>query len=565
MYPSLRRFDINSIGVWKYPVGRPTTESAQKWMQRCNFVFRTRYTIQTLAADDSMLETDKNCGWIIELEDQSGTKKECYVSTEHAASNTIIRRRLMSALPGAVCRLTSDDFLKFVDDDSKEGELQTIHVAGYCGKLEINGTHVWAFPGIILDRHGRELSERPVFVSTEFLQKRGSGDLVALPASMPLPMPLSNTNALTALSRRMRDYYGPRLPHALHLLTSVLKAIHYDTLLQREHFVSVANISGPPNVGKTFGCAIALSIMGASSLMLSRSTPSSMIDKAHIFKNMLIVWDDPRDCSQAQLSAIVHEAFHGHATSTVSRGIRQYNSTLIIGTQEHMLGMPYNANNLATFSRLSHINMTNVDTEWEPDAKSEASLQARLPKNAEIFAQLLHTKYNSEEVDKLQARLGGGHIITRCLRIAAIDWHFARTLQKHGFDIDTRDLNEYFTRTYVDYLGMHCSRMSPVEHLCRHVRQLLNDGHDVPSIFFKPRVTVDLKKFGPTECFALYPKDFMHYLHKLLPDSRTYTKEQLHAQLKDSKYGEVSRNVAFRNHHGTQIRRALVVRRQFLS
>ena len=575
MYPSIRRHEARSIGVWKFAVGRPTSESTQKWVQRCNFVFRTVYKIQTLPDNEgNALDTDKNCGWIIELEDQTGAVKECYISTEHASSNTVIRKRLMSALPGVICRITSDDFLKFVDEDSKD--LDTIHVSGYCGKVGRSASrdersasqakHVWAFPSIILNAKGEKMSTRPVFVSNEFLQRRSNGDMISLPAKMPMPRPLSTRgNALTSLSRRMRAYYGPRLPHALHLLTSVLKGIHFDTLLQTEHFVSIANISGPPNVGKTFACAIALSFSCSEGLMLSRCTPSAMIDKAHIFKNMLIVWDDPRDCTHAQLSTIVHEAFHGHATSTITRGLRKYNSSLIIGTQEHMLGMPYNSNNLATFSRLSHINMSHPAVEWEPDAQSEASLQEKLPANADIFAQLLSTQYDAQEVDRLQERLGSGHIISRCLRITAIDWYFARVFQKCGFEIDSRELNHYFAKNYMDYLSMHCSRMSPVEHLCRHVKQMMLDEIDIPSVFFKPKVTIDLKQFGPSECFALYPKDFMNFLYKIIPEAKTYTKEQLHAQLKNSKYGEVSRNVAFRSDAGTQIRRALVVRRSFLN
>lgn len=568
MYPSTRRFDVNSIGIWNYSVGRPTAESDKKWSQRCNFVFRVLYKIQTLPEhESSILETDKNCGWIIEITNQEGANKECYLSTEHASSNTIVRRRLMSAMSGTICRITSDDLLAFIDEDTKNG-IPTIHVTNYCGKIEVGDDYVWAFPGIILDKNGRKLSHRPVFVSAEFLQKRSNGEVIPLPSKLPLPRPISlRGNSLTTLSRRMRAYYGPRLPHALHLITSVLKAIHYDSLLKTEHFVSVANISGPPNIGKTFVCAIALSMFNAPGLMMSRCTPSAMIDAAHVFKNLLIVWDDPRDCSHAQLSSIVHEAFHGHATTTISRGVRRYNSSLIIGTQEHMLGMPYNANNVATFSRMSHINMSNTECSWEPDTQSEASLQACMPANADIFASLMGSKYDPKEVDRLNDKLNNcaSLIIPRCVRIAAIDWYFARLLQQHGFEIDTRELTTYFAKTYLDYLIMHCSRMTPVEHLCRHIKQLIYEGIDIPKDIFKERVTVDLKKFGPTECFAIYPKDFMNFLNKVVLESKSYTKEQLHAQVKDSKYGEVSRNVAFRTSQGTQIRRALVVRRIFIT
>ena len=65
---------------------------------------------------------------------------------------------------------------------------------------------------------------------------------------------------------------------------------------------------------------------------------------------------DPRNTSPGQLSSVVNEVFNGVASSTITKGRRHYkNSTLIIGTQECLLGMETNNVNMATFSRLSHI------------------------------------------------------------------------------------------------------------------------------------------------------------------------------------------------------------------
>ena len=209
MYPSSRRFDTKIIGVWKYKIGRPTTSSDKVWSQRCNFVFRVVNTIQSLAEDESsLLGTDKNCGWIIEMQTQHETK-ECYISTEHASSNMLLRRRLMSMISGTICKITSDDFLTFVDEDTKDG-IAMIHVTNYCGKIIFGNDHVWAFPGIILDKHGGKISKRPIFISAEFLQKRSNGDTIPLPSDLSLPRPVSSKNSLTMLSRRMRSYYGPR-------------------------------------------------------------------------------------------------------------------------------------------------------------------------------------------------------------------------------------------------------------------------------------------------------------------------------------------------------------------
>ena len=570
-YLPSRRFDICSIGVWKFDeVGRPLQDSKKKWTQRCNFVFVTKYKIKTLTDDNSsLLDTDRNCGWIIEMKNHKECK-ECYVSTEHASSSTILRRRLMSAMPGSVCRITSDDFLSFVDEDTKSS-IPTIKVSSFCGKIQVENEFVWAFPDVILGEKGQKVLQRPVFVSSELLQKRQNGEMVPLPSKIPHPLPYaSNTpRMLEKLSQHMRDYYGPRFLCALHLLTSVVKAIHFDTLLKKEHFVSIANISGPANVGKSFACAIALSMMGAESLMMSRCTPSAMIDAAHVFKNMLIVWDDPRDCSANQLSSIVHEAFHGHSTTSISRGNRRYNSSLIIGTQEHLLGMPYNTINLATFSRLSHVDMSLNDAaaeEFQADLQAEENIQKLLPLNASIFGLLVNTEYDQKQVNEFYDRLvaKNPNVMTRCLRIAAIDWYFATILQQCGFAVDSREITAYFSKTYMHFLATNCSKITPVEHLCKHIKELLREEHDFPRACFKERVTVELKRFGPSECFAIYLTEFIRYLHKTVPESKIYTKEQIHSEVKNSKYGEVSHNVAFRTKDGTKIRRAIVIRRCFI-
>ena len=233
-----------------------------------------------------------------------------------------------------------------------------------------------------LNASGKEVTDGPIFITLDFLRRRENGEMITLPSQLPSPLPdksdIASRQLLRDLSDRIREYYGPRTMHVLHLFTSLMKAIHFHRLLTFEHFVSITNVSGPPNIGKTFACAIMLKIMGASQMMLSRCTASAMIDAAHVFKNCLIVWDDPRDCSASQLSAIVHEAFQGQNTATVTRGIRKYNSTIVIGTQDHLLGMPHNAMNTATFSRLSHIDMSTGDT-YAPSSDAESRLQSMMP------------------------------------------------------------------------------------------------------------------------------------------------------------------------------------------
>ena len=113
---------------------------------------------------------------------------------------------------------------------------------------------------------------------------------------------------------------------------------------------------------------------------------------------------------------------------------------------------------------------------------------------------------------------------------------------------------------------MYCSKMTPLEHMCRHVKQLIREGLELPKVCFKQNVVVDLKEYGPTECFAIYAKEFIQFLHDTVPESRIYSKEQIHGQVKkESRYGEVCKNVAFRTSQGIQIRRAIVICKGFLT
>jgi hypothetical protein len=55
---------------------------------------------------------------------------------------------------------------------------------------------------------------------------------------------------------------------------------------------------------------------------------------------------------------------------------------------------------------------------------------------------------------------------------------------------------------------------------------------------------IDLKEVGQTECFAFYPKSMFEFMANNLPKPLIYTKEMIHSHVKNSRVGDVSRNVA---------------------
>lgn len=574
-----RNADERSIGVWKHTsVGRPTAETRNSadqgrvWIQKCNFTF----VVTSLVYD---LEKNSAFGWGLEVYPKhlEGTLKyviPCSVS----AGSSALRQFFMKLGHSIVCRMGADDFLAFVDQDLRKQQVQklpTQFVTTFVGKVYIPQLqcHYWVFPGGTLDEYGMPT-------------KRDIVNLRAFERSARLPSITGTTGSdrgaeqLTALSDCIRVVYGQKFMHVLHLLTSVLKGIHHDTIMSQEHFVPIANIFGPANTGKTLACAIALQILQSPELMLSRCTASSMIDTANMIRNMLIVWDDPRDCTTAQLSAIVHEAFNGLANCTISRGTRQYRSSLIIGTQQRCLGMPYNGVNVATFSRLSHISMEGSDATLNAtrqkekktngfDPTKEPALQ-EVMKNLEcIFSHLLRTSYyDAKKVRRIYESLREKYplIISRSLATLAIDCHLVQVLRECGFTASTAEIKDYFFKQQTAFLHQVCPRNSPLQQFLKDLKCLHAKKCKMPVDCFKERVMVDFKHTGPTECFAVQAKDFFPFLVDTLPYPVNYTKEQLQSELRMSTSdGLVSHNVAFKNKDGgTVVKRSMVFRRALL-
>ena len=562
MFRLTRRPEICSIGHYTYTTtGRPTDDSSRKWVAKCNFVFKIVAKMALLNPEPDMYS---NWGWLVRCTYDKDSVEELYMKCEDASSSANLKRFFMKSLSGAVCRMQLDDFLAFVQEDVSK-DLPTIYLASHCGKLRLSksGSSIWAFPHIITDGAGNEISSRYI-VMPSVLSHRSNGDRITLPSILPKPLFVGidqGKSIMKELGVALLAYYGPRFPHAVHLLSSVLKSIHRDTLIELEHQVSITNISGPANVGKTFACAIALKMLNAESLMLSRCTSSAMLDATHVFRNMLVVWDDPRDASSAQLCSIVHECFHGHTTSTNSRGNRAYNSSLIIGTQDKLLGLPCTEINLPTFTRLSHIDM-HIDDEYRPSKESELALQKLLPKIPYVFKLLLQTSCTQSQINKYHKILQevSTDVVDRSLRTAAIDWYFCEQLVACG--LGNRDaIRQYFKHDVVRFLEKYCGRTSLFLKFCNHIKTIL-DHPNIPRSILKRKVTIDLKNYGPKDCIALHTKTFFDWLHVEIPESTMYTSDAIHSEIRLSKgkLGDVSRNVSYKLDRGMIVQRSMLIR-----
>lgn len=548
--------------------GFPTKDTGKHWIEKCNFVFVVLSKVSSLD-ELSFGEQDHHSGWIVNAKMLNKPHQLIYVKNHIATSNSHIKKIFLTSISGSICQMTSEDFWNFVQEDLHKKEMKSSFVSSKCGKLQIpnTDTSVWIFPDKTLSETGHSINQEDIFVNKLTLAVRENGEKMNVPSIFPCPKAINDHSfkKLKKLGAAIENFYGPRNIHALHVISSCLKAINRDILLECEHQVSVVNLSGPANVGKTLACAIMLKMMGASSLMLSRCTASAMLDYAHIFQNMQIVWDDPRDCCASQICSIVHEAFHGHSTISVSKGSRSYNANLLIGTQNKLLGLPETTENLPTFSRLSHIDMNYPEYSYTSSFENEEKLKNMVDDNLNCFGNLLCVNYDINRVNKLHNKLlkdsRSQQIIPRCIRILAVDWYFC--LEMNTFlHLSSNEIEDYF-QNQLDYLVKICNKTDIFTQFCQHLTDLMQKT-SIPSTFFKSKVTVDID--GLCECIAFYPKEFFPFLHANIPESSNYNVWDISKEIKNSqkKYGTISKNVSFKSEWGNIIRRAIVIKRDIV-
>ena len=543
-----RNFDSCEIGRRQFnTAGRPLEDSEREWVMRCNFVFKTISVVKMLSSCNKT-----SSGWLIEVYKKQEKPLPLHIPADVASSTALLKKVLMREMSGAVARLTSEDFLDFVTDDVKDG-IRITYTVDNCGKNLVNDVVYWVFPNFVLDSKGVFLKDPLVLYSKGMLK------------STLFSIPNSYKTLFLQLGAATREFFGPRSVHALHVYSSALKAILREQVLNEEHMVSITNVSGPPNVGKTLASSVVLSLLSCPNLMLSRCTTSSLLDKCHYNNSLMVVWDDPRDTTVAQMCSIIHEAFHGHSSSTISKGTRNYNSSILIGTQEKLLGLSPIADNIPTLSRVSHVDM-DIDTDFIPPRGSEKRIAECMENLSSALSVLITQKYNINKTDKMHKRLNqitGNTVLDRSIRIAAIDWNLCEQLNNLGLGFSSQDIAAYFETVQMNYLSLYCNRRTPFQ---RFLHDIKRNVHILPSQYFKPKIVADLKSGVTCECVAIYLRGIFPILEKE-EGALSYTMETIQKEVKASKsaIGDIAHNVSFKAKNGNIVQRALVIRQEVYS
>lgn len=557
-----RDFERLSIGFYAFPnKGHPAPGSSRIWCQRCNFVFRATRSVRSAASDSRVDARDTLSGWMLQVQTSSGKSREIYIRNEECMSTSLLRRSLLSLIPGITCRIQHEAFWAFLEEDGAH-KLPIAYVAGHCGKLLINGRTLWVCPGAVLE-NGEIVTDLDVFVTSETLRLSQSNIRLVVPPALPELIPRSpgDTHTLARLGKAISHFYGPMTGQALHVLALAVKSLSRSELLAQEHQVSVGNISGPPNVGKTLICSLGLAMIGCRELILSKVTPSAFLDHTHLFKDLLVVWDDPRDCPKSQLAALTHESFHGLYSSSLSKGHRAHNSSIIVGTQTLGMGLSPSPVNAPTLSRMSHVDMA-TNASYHSSRSDEERLQNVMEEGVNCFGTLSRIRLCTAEIGKLAARLTSGpdfaNVIPRSIRTLATDWFFARELIRAGLGVDASVCKHYF-------LG----QSALLQRLCSKERVLLSFVEDMLKVreqlspqYFKASVRVNWSDGLSVDCWAFSPSHVVPDVASMC--GKSYASTRVVCEAKNHPSFLINHNVSFSHEGETTVRRSIVVRKDVL-
>ena len=548
-------------------VGRPSQNHENKliYSQQANFVFKL---VAHVSSTDLtfMNETDTQAGWILRVILYNGSSSDIYINCSTASSKSMLSKTFAQGIQGALSMLSAEDFIGLIEQDQRAFRIPIHYISNKCGKISIQNVDYWVYPDAVLDQNGKLMHNVPVFIDKKSFNKSGN---MTLPKHIPHPLICKSSKesqrSFVILCENIRKYFGARSMHALHLLTTVPKTLLRGELLKNEHQVSVVNISGPPNIGKTLLCATAASLLNNEHLMVSKCTPSAMLDLAHVFSHQLVIYDDPRDCTHSMMEAIVHDAFHGKMSTTSYKGARSYNSGLIIGTQKAFYGMKRGIDSQPTLSRTTHIDLTQIEQK-QAAREVEENLQQSMEKASLAFSTLLQIRYNKEsraEISKLQDTLRQHmpNILERSLRILATDWYFCNELIKIGAPWSLEEVKEYMLTHQYEIMKKVCASSDTMSTFVSDFKKAEKTAPFSTS-YVKKNVTTKIDGVK-VNCVAFHPKSLYVTLKERI-GNLNYTIENIHDIVKNSggDIGLVAQNVNYRTEYNQSnaIRRSIVIK-----
>ena len=490
-------------------VGRPGPSekpTRTEYVEKANFVFFVTGTVFSRGISSGLSKLDEWSGWIVRVRSQN-EEKSVYLRSTECGTRAAISRRFAQTVTNAICRLSTDEFYALLKRDTADAALPAHEIVFSCGRYK----DVWVYPDLVADASGARVADPRYFVTDTSL-RHGAASAVTLPSRIPLPLvdaTLSESRrALRAVLQFVRAHFGDHRTAAVHVLSRAWLAAHRSQIMETEKQLSVLNVHGPPNVGKSFLCALACSLLSCDNLIVSNTTWSSIVDLTNTFRDLLVVWDDPRSLSAQLAESIVHESFHGMSLTSHARGVRHHNASLVLGTQRSL----YERANLtvATKSRLATVEIAGSTlhvcdkTELQGIvATARGAFRALLSVDFDQCALALARTYK-------EIRASMGDVIDRSVRSASIDV-VAMQLVSRVADVPLgTDEVEAHVASQHALLAVHCSLHGSVT---TFVRALVDRLHTLPRHVLKACVNVN-EGDKKTACVAVVLEETLRLLQE---------------------------------------------------
>ena len=490
-------------------VGRPGPSekpTRTEYVEKANFVFFVTGTVFSRGISSGLSKLDEWSGWIVRVRSQH-EEKSVYLRSTECGTRAVISRRFAQTVTNAICRLSTDEFYALVKRDTADAALPAYEIVFCCGRYK----DAWVYPDLVADASGARVADPRYFVTDTSL-RHGASSAVTLPSRIPLPLvdtTLSESRrALRAVLQFVRAHFGDHRTAAVHVLSRAWLAAHRSRIMETEKQLSVLNVHGPPNVGKSFLCALACSLLSCDNLIVSNTTWSSIVDLTNTFRDLLVVWDDPRSLSAQLVENIVHESFHGMSLTSHARGVRHHNASLVLGTQRSL----YERANLtvATKSRLATVEIAGSTLH----ACDKTELQGIVATARGAFRALLSVDFDqctlalARTYGELRGRMSD--VIDRSVRSTSIDVVAMQLISRVAdVPLDADEVDAHVAAQHA-MLAVHCSLHGSV---LTFVRAVVERLHALPSDVFKACVHVqaDNKK---TACMAFVLEETIRLLQE---------------------------------------------------
>jgi hypothetical protein len=538
----------------KRDVGRPTEHSKLKkvWVTLCNYsICVTGRVCGEVNTWDSG-KRDRFAGWLMNvnmLQNEVLVKRTVYLKADECLSRGGLARAFAKSLSGAISSISPHEFHSLINNDLPE-----FQVISYCGKHYLNDDEfVWVYPGCTMSSNCEKLSSAPVFVTRDSLLSNGSN--IPLKIRAP-PCDIKYSESRAAFERVMRyvkEYYNVNFWKALQVIGFGFLSLNRREILKTEKQMHVLNISGLPNVGKTMISSIVCEMLSCDHLMMSKCSVSAINSLSSSFSDMLLVWDDPRDLSASQAETLIHEFFHGHASTTQLHGNRYFRSSLLIGTQHPNLGHNLSS---ATKSRMSHVHFSgknNGSTSMNPKCFESCR---------DCFLALSNIPFSvcSRRSKRLYEKYVSmyPHVMTRVLKTVSLEvtaMELLCGLARMDDDHTHAAIHDHVVTGLIEYFEEHC----PVEDAFESFRKLISTHkHEFDKSYFKVGVNISVDG-RRARYVAFVLADVVNHLKA--NHSKVPTYEVVHKSMQQKArpgYLEFNRNVNF---SGT-VRRCIVIREE---